>query len=150
MAKTESTAVNELIGLVQSGNSNPGDPGGELFDEPKSQKVQPPRMTATVPPMRGAGEVAPLPPKRAPASTATHQQIRTRTASPTRGTTIPTLARPSSPPPVPSRTTSSQRVVTIPPPVPSRTKTPSQQIAAPPKLDDSEGDDMDWDIATQA
>src|SRR4051812_15678232 len=141
MAKTESTAVNELIGLVQNGNSNPGEPGGELFDEPKSSKVQPPRMTATVPPMRGAGDVAPLPPKRAPQSTATHQQVRMRTASPTRGTTIPPLARSSSPPPVPSRTkspsqqmvvpsrtTSSHQVVTIPP---SRTKSASQEIVAP-------------------
>lgn len=170
MAKTESTAVNELIGLVQSGTSTAHEPAGDLlFDErpAASTKVQPPRVTTTVPPMRGAGEVAPLPPKRAPHSTASHKQVRMRTASPTRGTTIPTLARPSSPPPVPSRTTTSHPAVTIPPrttasqpivkpprgssasvppPIPSRTKTPSQQIVPPPLGDDD--NDVDWDAAT--
>lgn len=166
MAKTESTAVNELIGLVQSGKSTPqGDPAGDLlFDErpAASTKVQPPRVTTTVPPMRGAGEVAPLPPKRAPHSTASHQQVRMRTASPTRGTTIPPIARGSAPPPVPSRTvtipprtTGSHPVAAAPlarpsspPPIPSRTKTPSQQIVPPP-VDDNDND-VDWDVATQA
>ena len=142
MAKTESTAVNELVSLVQSGKSSAQEPAGDLlFDEqPPSAptKVQPPRMTATVPPMRGAGEVAPLPPKRAPHSTASHQQVRVRTASPTRGTTIPPLARPSSPPPIPSRTSSQQVVaprgssadVSARPPVPSRTTTSQPAVPA--------------------
>ena len=102
MAKTESTAVNELISLVQGGTKAPDlDPGGDLFAEPKSTKVQPPRMTNTIPPMRGAGEVAPLPRGRAPQSTSQHSlaeqaaPVRMKTASPSRGTTIPPLARAS-------------------------------------------------------
>jgi hypothetical protein len=146
MAKTESTAVNELIGLVQSGKQTAQEPAGDLlFDEqPPSAatKVQPPRMTTTVPPMRGAGEVAPLPAKRAPHSTASHQQVRVRTASPTRGTTIPPLARPSSPPPIPSRTSSqpvvaprgsSADVSSTRPPVPSRTTSSHPAVTIPPR-----------------
>lgn len=136
MAKTESTAVNELIDLVQNAGSTGGEPAGDLFDEQAAapMRVPPPRMTTTVPAMRGAGEVAPLPPRRAPQSTATHQQVRMHTASATRGTTIPPLSQPktraSVPPPIPSRT-SSQQVVAAPPPVPSRTK--SQEMAAAPR-----------------
>src|SRR5258708_11311911 len=64
MPKNESTAVNELIDLVQSGKT-PDEPGDELFRKPAtSTRVNPPRVTTTVPPMRGAGEVAPLPRRR--------------------------------------------------------------------------------------
>lgn len=144
MAKTESTAVNELIGLVQNGKSTAQDPAGDLlFDErpPAPTRIQPPRVTTTVPAMRGAGEVAPLPPKRAPQSTATHQQVRMRTASPTRGTTIPPLGRASSPPPVPSRTSSQQVVaprgssadVSARPLVPSRTTSSHPAVTIPPR-----------------
>ena len=58
MAKTESTAVNELIDLVQN-KPLTMEPADDLFSAPKS--IQPARMTAPVPAMRGAGEVAPLP-----------------------------------------------------------------------------------------
>jgi hypothetical protein len=71
-------------------------------------------MSNTIPPMRGAGEVAPLPRGRAPHGTSQHslsQQpppARMKTASPARGTTIPPIAsrptRPSLPPPRPSST----------------------------------------------
>ena len=127
MAKTESTAVNELISLVQNRQQPQAEPASDLFAAPspaqKPGTVQPPRMTSTVPAMRGAGEVAPLPRGRAPQSTSSHQlpvpsPVRMKTASPARGTTIPPLSRPSTPPPVPARATSSQPV--LPPPLPGR------------------------------
>lgn len=112
MAKTESTAVNELIDLVHNHKPLPmGEPGGELFAAPAPQQrassprtasgtMHPPRMTSTIPPMRGAGEVAPLPRARAPQSTAEQvrpqfndPRVRMGTASPSRGTTIPPLPR---------------------------------------------------------
>ena len=95
MAKTESTAVNDLINLVQSGQSRPiHDPSDDLFSTPH----KPPRMTTTIPPMRGAGEVAPLPRTRTPSGTSQHQlpnipppNVRMSTAPVTRGQTIPPL-----------------------------------------------------------
>lgn len=101
MAKSESTAVNELINLVQGGAPSRAEPSDDLFGPP-SGRVAPPRMTSTVPPLRGAGEVAPLPPQRAPIGTSqmvVNKQVRMTTAPPTRTTTIPPLpqARASSP-----------------------------------------------------
>jgi hypothetical protein len=107
MAKTESTAVNELIDRMQGRPAAPPSDADDLF-----ASMHPPRMTSTVPPMFGAGEVAPLPRGRAPQSTAEHSiphpsdaaaaqaaddavlpRVRMRPASPARGTTIPPLSR---------------------------------------------------------
>ncbi len=104
MAKTESTAVNELIDLVQG--PKPVTDGAEdlMFSPPK--KPTPPRMTGTVPGLRAGGEVAPLPRDRTPTGTSQHNlpkmapppvPVRMVTAPPTRSTTIPPLPRPSSP-----------------------------------------------------
>ena len=86
MAKSESTAVNALIDMVRSGKPARADAGDDLF-----AANHPPRMTSTIPPLRGAGEVAPLPRTRAPTGTSQHvvdpqvrQQIRMTTAPPTR------------------------------------------------------------------
>jgi hypothetical protein len=115
MAKTESTAVNELIDLVQNGKQDAApEPAADLFSAPRSTRVSPPRMTSPIPPMRGAGEVEPLPRQRAPHSTSQHlpTPVRMSTADPTRGNTIPPLSRsttrPSTPP---SRATSSNPAV---------------------------------------
>jgi len=144
MAKTESTAVNELIDLVQSGSkSAASEPGADLFStpKPKTTTVNPPRMTSPIPPMRGAGDVAPLPRTRAPHSTSDQNAmpaipppVRMSTADPSRGNTIPPLSRPTSspgrssghslPPPRTGRPTSSQ---------PSMRATSSQPAVAPPR-----------------
>ena len=145
MAKTESTAVNELIDLVQQGKKPQAEPAADLFGAPKSTTVQPPpRITATVPPMRGAGEVAPLPRGRAPQSTSQHGMpaipppVRMSTAEPPTGNTIPPISRPtrpsgqlpnpvraSSPLPAPRNTRASSipSLPTLPP--------PSAPVAAP-------------------
>src|SRR5258708_4629076 len=101
MAKTESTAVNELINLVQSGQSSPvRDPDNDLFGgpRPRQRAVKPRRMTATIPAMRGAGEIAPLPRTRAPGGTSQLKlpdvpapNVRMTTAPVSRGQTIPPI-----------------------------------------------------------
>src|SRR5262245_7317775 len=104
MAKTESTAVNELIGLVQSGKPQADEPEADLFSAPApSARLSSPRTTAPVPALRGAGEVAPLPRGRAPHNTS-QQGVRMSNATPSRGNTIPSLASPQ------------PRGATIPPP----------------------------------
>ncbi|MEO8841323.1 MAG: PEGA domain-containing protein [Kofleriaceae bacterium] len=99
MAKTESTAVNNLIDLVSSNqrSSKPiVHPDDDLFAGPPgpakpikkmktpaqplpalpkpngSTAVSPPRMTPTLAPMRGAGTVPPLPRTRAAGGTSRH------------------------------------------------------------------------------
>ncbi len=104
MAKTESTAVNELIGLVQNTKPMASEPAADLFGTPPAGRQgraaspavassHPARMTSTIPPMRGAGDVAPLPRARAPQSTAEQSipSVRMSTAPATRGSTIPPL-----------------------------------------------------------
>src|SRR5574338_44354 len=90
MAKTESTAVNELIDLVQSGKPL-AEPAADLFSAPAPISVGGPRVTPPI--AHGAGEVAPLPPRRSPRATSQHamlpQPIRMTTADPERGNTIP-------------------------------------------------------------
>ncbi|MEP6861981.1 MAG: PEGA domain-containing protein [Deltaproteobacteria bacterium] len=80
MAKTESTAVNSLIDLVQSNQNKPiVDPSDDLFGPPK--------------------QPAPLPRSRAPGGTSQlmlpehRPSVRTTTAPPSRGTTIPPIPR---------------------------------------------------------
>ncbi len=169
MAK-ESTAVNALIGSVQSNNRlRISDPSDDLFASPKgapTTTVNPPRMTATVPPMRGAGEVAPLPRRRSAGGTSQHKlpnpplPVRSMTAPPMRGGTIPPLPQvtmrasapavpakasaPSLPPPVresslpaPLRNTGALPVITRPSskptlPMPRGTRPPAgAPVAAP-------------------
>jgi hypothetical protein len=148
MAKTESTAVNELIDLVQNGKQQAvPEPAADLFAAPKSTRVSPPRMTSPLPPMRGAGEVEPLPRGRAPHSTSQHSTklptpVRMSTADPERGNTIPPLARATTRPPAPpTRATSSNPTVrasasALPPPprtMPRATSPiPGQRPSAPP------------------
>ncbi|HEY5923433.1 MAG TPA: hypothetical protein VIV11_17255 [Kofleriaceae bacterium] len=133
MAKTESTAVNELINLVQSGKPQ-AEPSADLFSAPKSTPVNPPRMTSAIPPMRGAGEVAPLPRGRAPHSTsqpmpAIPTPVRMSTADPERGNTIPPLSRPTTHP----RATSSSSALPPPPRTARATSpVPAQRPSAPP------------------
>ena len=157
MAKTESTAVNQLISSVQSNRQvNPEPSEDLLFSPPK------PRMTATIPPThKSAGEVAPLP-RRVAGGTSQHQlpeqPVRMMSAPPSRTQTIPPLpaaTRPSKstlPPPrpptaAPAGTPAPQRMspTTIPPtpvatasaprpapPVPTRTAPPpTTPVAAP-------------------
>lgn len=135
MAKTESTAVNALIDAVQNRHALPAqDAAEDLFSAPPkvtSTKVQPPRMTASVPPMRGSGDVPPLPRGRAPASTAEHAMppmpnVRMTTAAPSRGTTIPPLPKQRASSPLPPPRPSAPR------PAPSGTlPPPSAPVAAP-------------------
>ena len=103
MAKNESTAVNDLINLVST--QVPRKPAPEedlMFAEPAKHKVEarPPRMTGTVPAMRGAGAVEPLPAGRGGKGTS---QLRITTAPPSRQTTIPPIgSSPAIPPPRPA------------------------------------------------
>ncbi len=107
---TESTAVNELIELVATQQPLPPDPDEDLmFTEVKpAKKMSPTRVTSTVPPIRGAGEVEPLPRTRAPNGT---QQglptIRPEQIGARSGKTPAPGVRVTTAPP--------QRVVTIPP-----------------------------------
>lgn len=110
MAKTESTAVNALISQVKSGDGGPvREPAADLFSAPAARPARPTpaRLTDTVPPLRGAGEVAPLPARRAPHSTSSQQvlpqQVRMSTADPERGNTIPPISRPTAPRPATPR-----------------------------------------------
>lgn len=106
MAKKESTAVNDLINLVAQQGPSVKDPGADLFSEPPKKSA---RMTATLPPVKGAGSVEPLPRTRAPAGTqqnaAVNPPVRVSTAMP-RANSIPPMAgegsgrvRPALPPP---------------------------------------------------
>lgn len=131
---TESTAVNELIELVQGAQPLRPDPSDDLmFREARpKKKVSAARMTATVPPVRGAGPIEPLPRARTPHGT---QPAPTLASAPVRVTTAPPARTPSIPPltlddgeevtnPGPARATGAspiaQRVTvpTLPPPVP--------------------------------
>src|SRR4051812_23391538 len=99
MAKTESTAINELINLVSTATPRKPAPDEDLmFVDPAKRKSQVavsiPRMTATVPPMKGAGPVEPLPRGRGAAGTAQNQitpPVRVTTAPPSRLGSIPPL-----------------------------------------------------------
>ncbi len=133
MANKESTAVNDLIESMQSGRSAAQDPSDDLFAAPKPARLGPPRMTATIPPMRGAGEVAPLPRHRTPSGTAQHQlpnvppPVRMSTAQPVRNTTIPPIARvPSIPPQRASKP--------LPPPTRQMLPPPNAPVAAPHEM----------------
>ena len=140
MAKTESTAVNELISLVNEnqGMKRMSDPADDLFGPPK-QKVNPARMTPTIPPMRGAGEVAPLPRTRAAGGTSQLKlpdvpppNVRMHTAPPTRGLTIPPIPQQKAsgpiPPAVPTTKSSSPGL-----PSPVR-NTASAPVISPPRV----------------
>lgn len=148
MAKTESTAVNELIELVAGEAREPRDAPERHDDElmfrspaPAPVKVSVPRMS-TLPPMRGAAEVPPLPRTRAPNGTQRNPAVRVSTAPPSRAASIPPLPRtrpsPTAPPPVPPMRASHPQIA-LPPPPPSRPSNPSNPtidahvpIAAPP------------------
>jgi len=82
---TESTAVNQLIELVTTAKPLPPDPSEDLMFRPAkparaTKKLSAPRMSTTVPPVRGAGEVEPLPRTRAPVGT--QQGLQTLKAVP--------------------------------------------------------------------
>jgi hypothetical protein len=102
MAKTESTAVNELIELVQSGQSPPAASDDLVFQAPRRPNV--PRVSTTVPPC--AGEVPPLPRTRAPQGTERHSIDKLGQAQPPARVSVP-------PPPI--------RAVTLPSIPPVRT-----------------------------
>lgn len=144
MAKTESTAVNELIDLVQSGKPLAAEPAGDLFSAPPPIRAVAPRVTSPMP--RGAGDVAPLPLHRSPRATSQQAMlpppIRMTTADPERGNTIPPLSQPvaraSAPPPIPSRATGGVPVqrASSPPPIPSRATgaMPVARASVPPPI----------------
>jgi hypothetical protein len=130
MAKSESTAVNALIDMVQSGSPVAG-ASDDLF-------AAPPSLTNTIPP---------LPPMRAPSGTSQLDvksgQVRMSTAPPSRGTSVPPLPQPkgAKAPPPPVRASSPGPRVSQPMPAqksaPSRTSQPmpaqrrtSQQMPA--------------------
>lgn len=124
MAKSESTAVNELISLVQGG-SRRDEPSQDLFAQPKSTRAP-----------------SPAPLERAPTGTSqlhlnNGKPVRMMTAPPTRSQSIPPLpqAQPRAtqpPPPRPSipRASSPRAQQLVPPPRPS-TEAPTVPKAAP-------------------
>lgn len=106
-AKNESTAINDLINLVNTATPLPPDPDEDLmFADPrrrapgKSQAVSIPRMSQTVPTLKAGADVEPLPRHRGAQGTGenlvTPPQVRVSTAPPSRQTTIPPLADPAS------------------------------------------------------
>jgi len=130
MAKTESTAVNELIALVSS-QQGPADAGDDLmFSSPKPMAAA--RMTAPLPIIKGAA-VPPLPRSRAPSGTQSQPlpTIRASTAPPPRGSTIPPLPRPSASITKPPQPT--QRMNALPPP-PGGFRTTQSRPSLPPPL----------------
>lgn len=135
--KTESTAVNDLINLVATRGPSVKDPGADLFSEPPKKSA---RMTGTVPPLKGAGAVEPLPRTRAPVGTQQNAAVnppavRVSTAMP-RANSIPPLpegaGRVRSVLPPPRSSASMPR-----PPIPSSAKIAVRSSAslAPPTLD---------------
>ena len=138
MAKTESTAVNELIELVSGHQqSRPKDPEDDLMFRSPKKSVSAPRMITPVPSMRGAGDVPPLPRTRAPNGTQQNHamppplpQVRLSTARPSRATSIPPLPRAaaSARPPAPPARRSTESEQTI------DAHVPVVQVAAPPML----------------
>ena len=122
MAKSESTAVNELISLVQGG-SRRDEPSQDLFAQPKSTRAP-----------------SPAPLERAPTGTSqlhlnNGKPVRMVTAPPTRSQSIPPLPqsqpRATQPPPRPSLPrASSPKAQQLVPPRPS-TQAPTIPQAAP-------------------
>src|SRR5829696_996200 len=97
MAKTESTAINQLIEIVQTQKPLPADPSEDLmFRKPDRKKLSAPRLTSTV---SGVGEIEPLPRARSPIGTqqglptvkGVPPNVRVRTAPPRAAATIPPL-----------------------------------------------------------
>lgn len=122
MAKTESTAVNELIELVQNKRVAPAEPAADLFSASapatRSTRVTPPRTIAPVPPIPAVAEVAPLPPSRAPHATSQQRvapppAVRMSTADPDLARTIPPLSAPSAAPPPSPHVRVSQQVSAV-------------------------------------
>lgn len=116
MAKTESTAVNNLIDLVQSNQAKPIiDPEEDLFAAPKSKP----------------NEIPPLPRARAASGTAKLDaagSVRMMTAPPMRGTTVPPIPQRS-----PDGTPAPQRTSGAALPPPTRKSQPSApSLPAPP------------------
>jgi hypothetical protein len=118
MAKTESTAVNSLIDLVQSNQARPIiDPSDDLFGPPK--------------------QPAPLPRSRAPGGTSQltlpehRPSVRSTTAPPSRGTTIPPIPRVAQGAPPKRPTTLPEG--TPPPTIQARPATPRPSIPALPQ-----------------
>ncbi len=148
MAKTESTAVNQLIELVSTQKPLPKDPDEDLMFTTPKRKVSAPRMSATV--TGHAMDVAPLPRARAPQGT---QQgvpvipgpsaVRVTTAPPSRMVTIPPISGAPpipvpavsmavSPPPIPPTADMRQTRPSLPPPIrPSTPRTSAAHLVVP-------------------
>ena len=139
--KTESTAVNDLINLVASQGPSVKEPGADLFAEPPKKTA---RVTGTVPPLKGAGTVEPLPRTRAPAGT--QQTASINPPPPVRVSTV--MPRASSIPPIPDGTGRVRPALPPPrssasiprPPIPSAAKI---AVPAEPELDIDLDDDED-------
>jgi hypothetical protein len=140
MANLESTAVNELIDLVQSGKPL-DDPGEDMFRAPPPAARPPlqaapppvPSMASAIPPR---GEVEPLPPMRAPTGTSQLVLRGTPAAAPRAPAARAITAPEGTPPPVLlPPLPSSVRMVTAPP---TRATTipslPSAKATLPPPV----------------
>ncbi|MBS1120706.1 MAG: serine/threonine protein kinase [Deltaproteobacteria bacterium] len=148
MAKTESTAVNQLINLVATQQPPAKNPDEDLMFQTPAKRASAPRISSTVP--QHAMEVAPLPRTRAPQGTqqglptiSESPAVRVSTAPPSRGNTVPSilapqpLQAPQAPPPLPPRALESMRPSRTslpPPPVPRSAPrtTAAQPVAVQP------------------
>jgi len=158
MAKTESTAVNELIELVQTQTPRTPDPSEDLMFNPRPSSpsspkiVAPPPASTTLPPMRG--DVPPLPRRSASGTQRSLPAIdlpppvRVTAAPPSRATSIPPIpgARISQPP----------ARATLPPPIPRRPSSPppvadgtGERFAIAPAAQPSHGSEPDIPITTE-
>jgi PEGA domain len=177
MAKTESTAVNNLIDLVSSNqrSSKPiVHPDDDLFATPgPAQPIRkmktpakampvlpsilpalpkpnaPARMTAPI----STGAVPPLPRGRAPSGTAQHtlpeQLLRTRTAPPPRGNTIPPIPQRQSAPVFPPKGRMSEPRFTPSRPIATAEGTPPPERISPVQFDKATGAPINGVTATQ-
>ena len=109
MAKSESTAVNELISLVQNGPKRGDEPAQDLFAAPKPSRAP-----------------SPQPLERAPTGTS---QLHLNNGKPVRMVTAPPT-RTQSIPPLPNARAAQVRASTPPPPRPSAAKVPPPRTAS--------------------
>lgn len=143
MAKTESTAINNLIELTTTATPRKPAPDEDLmFTDPSrrppvARAVSVPRMSAT---LTNAAPVEPLPRGRGAAGTqqnALTPAVRVTTAPPTRSMTIPPM--PSLPPPSPPRPSRPS----LPPPV----RQASAAVVAGPRVPPPPPTDPSFDSA---
>ncbi|MEJ7599356.1 MAG: hypothetical protein WKG01_15725 [Kofleriaceae bacterium] len=131
--------MNDLINLMASAKPLPPDPDDDLMFKAPLKRVSTPRMSATVPAMRGAGEVPPLPPNRTPSGTqqgptigATGSSVRVMSA-PARATTIPPISSRGSHTQLPADASGSGPVATAFESAKQRTTADVTWVGSPPR-----------------